>query len=124
MRTEKNVERGQLEAAAFPTMDFISGISFLTLILVGALGIVDGSLTIGVFTAFTWCIWSLIWPIRLMGWFISISRQAVASAKRLFEIADAEETIRNGAGVRGATGRGSEAPPHPHRPTHSGQCGI
>ncbi len=95
LNRRRNIERGQLEANAFPAMDFISGVSFLTLILVGSLQIVNGSLTLGVFTAFTWYIWSLIWPIRLMGWFISISRQAVASAKRLFEIADAEETIRD-----------------------------
>jgi ABC-type multidrug transport system fused ATPase/permease subunit len=97
LNRQKNIERGRLEANAFPAMDFISGVSFLLLILVGSLQIVNGALTLGVFTAFTWYIWSLIWPIRLMGWFISISRQAVASAKRLFEIADAEETIRDPA---------------------------
>jgi ATP-binding cassette subfamily B protein len=95
LNRQKNIERGQLEASAFPTMDFISGVSFLTLLLVGGISIVNGAITIGTFTAFTWYIWSLIWPIRLMGWFISISRQAVASCKRLFEIADAEVTIRD-----------------------------
>lgn len=95
LNRQRNIERGQLEAAAFPTMDFISGLSFTVLLLVGALRIIEGSLTLGVFTAFTWYIWSLIWPIRLIGWFVSISRQAVSAAKRLFEIADAEETIRD-----------------------------
>ncbi|MCS6774863.1 MAG: ABC transporter ATP-binding protein [Anaerolineae bacterium] len=89
----RNVERGQLEAAAFPAMDFVSGLSFTVLLLVGALRIVEGSLSLGVFTAFTWYIWSLIWPIRLMGWFISILRQAMSAAKRLFDILDAEERI-------------------------------
>jgi ATP-binding cassette subfamily B protein len=100
LNRQKNIERGQLEAGAFPTMDFISGVSFLTLLLVGGISIVNGAITIGTFTAFTWYIWSLIWPIRLMGWFISISRQAVASAKRLFEIADAPVTITDPSNVR------------------------
>jgi ATP-binding cassette subfamily B protein len=104
LNRQKNIERGQLEASAYPTMDFISGVSFLTLLLVGGISIVNGAITIGTFTAFTWYIWSLIWPIRLMGWFISISRQAVASAKRLFEIADAPETIVDGPGVQGSRG--------------------
>jgi ATP-binding cassette subfamily B protein len=104
LNRQKNIERGQLEAGAFPTMDFISGVSFLTLLLVGGISIVNGAITIGTFTAFTWYIWSLIWPIRLMGWFISISRQAVASAKRLFEIADAPVTIVDGPGVQGSRG--------------------
>ncbi len=100
LNRQKNIERGLLEANAFPAMDFISGVAFLMVILVGALQIVNGALTLGVFTAFTWYIWSLIWPIRLMGWFISISRQAVASAKRLFEIADAPITLSDGPNVR------------------------
>lgn len=93
LNRQKNIDRGMLEAAAFPTMDFISGVAFLMLLLAGSLRIIEGSLTLGVFTAFTWYIWSLIWPIRLMGWFVSIARQAVASCKRLFEIYDAKETI-------------------------------
>ncbi|MCS6848497.1 MAG: ABC transporter ATP-binding protein [Anaerolineae bacterium] len=100
LNRQRNIERGLLEAHAFPAMDFISGFSFLMVILVGALQIVNGALTLGVFTAFTWYIWSLIWPIRLMGWFISISRQAVASCKRLFEILDAPITISDGTNVR------------------------
>ncbi len=93
LNRQKNVERGQLKAAAFPTMDFISGISFTVLLLVGSLRMIEGSLTLGTFMSFTWYIWSLIWPIRLIGWFISISRQAVASSKRLFEIEDAVVSI-------------------------------
>jgi ATP-binding cassette subfamily B protein len=100
LNREKNVARGQLEAAAFPTMDFISGLSFTVLLLVGALRMIEGSLSLGTFTAFTWYIWSLIWPIRLIGWFISISRQAVASCKRLFEIEDAVEAIGDDANVQ------------------------
>jgi len=99
LNRERNIERGRLEANAFPAMDFVSGVSFVLLILVGSLQIVNGALTLGVFTAFTWYIWSLIWPIRLMGWFISISRQAAASARRLFEIADAPNPITDPARV-------------------------
>jgi ATP-binding cassette subfamily B protein len=110
LNRQKNVDRGQLEAAAFPTMDFISGVAFLTLLLAGSLRIIEGSLTLGTFTAFTWYIWSLIWPIRLMGWFISISRQAVASSKRLFEIYDAKETITDPA----------SSPAHPVTPSSVG----
>ncbi|MCS7055621.1 MAG: ABC transporter ATP-binding protein/permease [Thermoflexales bacterium] len=99
LNRQKNIERGLLEANAFPAMDFISGFSFLMVISVGALQIVNGALTLGVFTAFTWYVWSLIWPIRLMGWFISISRQAASSAKRLFEIADAPIAIADGPGA-------------------------
>ena len=85
----KNVDRAKLEAGAFPMMDFVSSLSFLIMILVGALRLVQGSLTLGVYFSFTWYIWSIIWPVRITGWLVSIMRQAVASVPRLFAIADA-----------------------------------
>lgn len=126
LNRQKNIDRGMLEAAAFPTMDFISGVAFLMLLLAGSLRIIEGSLTLGTFTAFTWYIWSLIWPIRLMGWFVSISRQAVASCKRLFKIYDAKETITDPAPA-GVTGRQGDTvtgiTPSPHHPITSSQSG-
>jgi ATP-binding cassette subfamily B protein len=122
MNRQKNVDRGLLEAAAFPTMDFISGVAFLVLLLAGSLRIIEGSLSLGTFTAFTWYIWALIWPIRLMGWFISISRQAVASCKRLFEINDAKETITDPVTVKSADVTGvTPSPRHPVTVSASGR---
>lgn len=89
----KNVDRAKLEASAFPMMNFVSGLSFLVMIAVGAVRLVEGSLTLGIYFSFTWYIWSIIWPVRITGWLVSIMRQASASAPRLFAIIDAPETI-------------------------------
>lgn len=91
----RNVDRARLEAGAFPMMDFVSGISFLVMLAVGAVRLIEGSLTLGVFFSFTWYIWSIIWPVRITGWLVSIMRQAVASIPRLWAILEAEETIRD-----------------------------
>ncbi|MCS7059873.1 MAG: ABC transporter ATP-binding protein [Anaerolineae bacterium] len=93
----RNVERARLEAGAFPMMDFVSGLSFLVMLAVGAVRLVEGSLSLGVFFSFTWYIWSIIWPVRITGWLVSIMRQAVASIPRLWAILQAEETIRDPA---------------------------
>jgi ATP-binding cassette subfamily B protein len=95
LNRSKNVTRARLEANAFPMMDFVSGMSFIVMLAVGALRLADGSLSFGVFSAFTWYIWSIIWPVRIAGWLVSIMRQAVASAPRLFAILDAPETVRD-----------------------------
>ncbi len=92
----KNVDRAKIEASAFPMMDFVSGLSFLVMIAVGAIRLVEGSLTLGVYFSFTWYIWSIIWPVRITGWLVSIMRQAAASTPRLFAILDAPESIRDG----------------------------
>ena len=106
----RNVDRAKLEAGAFPMMDFVSGLSFLVMLTVGAARLVDGSLSLGVFFSFTWYIWSIIWPVRITGWLVSIMRQAVASIPRLWAILDAQETIRDaestGAGEQRSRGAG------------------
>ena len=89
LNRSKNVARAKLEANAFPMMDFVSGLCFLMMISVGALRLVNGSLTLGIYFSFTWYVWSLIWPVRITGWLVSIMRQAAASVPRLFAIADA-----------------------------------
>ena len=85
----KNINRAKLEANYFPTADFLSSLSFVILTLVGALRLMDGTLTYGIFFSFTWYIWSLVWPMREIGFLTNIMRQAVAAAPRLFQIADA-----------------------------------
>ena len=87
----KNVNRAKLEADYFPSADFFSSLSFVILVLVGSFRLMDGTLSFGTFFSFTWYIWSLIWPMRELGFFTNIMRQAAASAPRLFAIADAAE---------------------------------
>jgi ATP-binding cassette subfamily B protein len=88
---QKNVNRAKLEADYFPSADFFSSLSFVILVLVGSFRLMDGTLSFGIFFSFTWYIWSLIWPMRELGFFTNIMRQAAASAPRLFAIADASE---------------------------------
>src|SRR5450759_3426572 len=78
----KNVARAKLEANAFPMMDFVSGLCFLVMIAVGALRLVNGSLTLGTYVSFTWYICSIIWQVRIDGWLVRIMRQAAASVPR------------------------------------------
>jgi ATP-binding cassette, subfamily B, multidrug efflux pump len=109
LNREKNVNRARLEAGAFPMMDFVSGLSFLIMIMVGALRLVNNSLTLGVYFSFTWYIWSIIWPIRITGWLVSTMRQAAASVPRLFAIADAPVSIHDvGRGEQENRSRGAE----------------
>ncbi|MGQ9815795.1 MAG: ABC transporter ATP-binding protein [Candidatus Roseilinea sp.] len=102
----RNVDRARLEAGAFPMMDFVSGLSFLIMLAVGSVRLIEGSLSLGVFFSFTWYIWSIIWPVRITGWLVNIMRQAVASIPRLWEILQAKETIQDDASTtRAASGQ-------------------
>lgn len=104
---DKNVHRAKLEADYFPSADFFSALSWIMLVLVGCIRLMEGSLTLGVFFAFNWYIWGLIWPLRSVGFLVNIMRQAAAAAPRLFMIADAEETIKDRPDAIPWSGEGS-----------------
>ncbi|HEY64339.1 MAG TPA: ABC transporter ATP-binding protein [Caldilineae bacterium] len=52
-----------------------------------------GEVTLGTFFAYQWYLWGVIWPVRMMGWLLSIMRQALAAIPRILEILDAPITI-------------------------------
>ena len=89
LNLQKNLVRAKLEAGYFPAADFVSSLSFVILVLAGALRMMDGTLSAGTFFSFNWYIWSLVWPMRELGFFTNIMRQAAAAAPRVFAIADA-----------------------------------
>lgn len=86
---QKNLARSRLEANSFPAMDLMVGLSFALLALVGGLRVMNGQGGVGQFFSYQWYLWGIIWPVRFMGWLISMMRQALAAAPRLFEILDA-----------------------------------
>jgi ATP-binding cassette subfamily B multidrug efflux pump len=88
-----NLKRADIEAYAFPLMDLLMNLSFVILIWYGAVRVMNGETSLGTFFSFTWYIWGIVWPVRMAGFLVSIMRQALAAAPRLFEILDAEQDI-------------------------------
>ncbi|MCC7354458.1 MAG: ABC transporter ATP-binding protein [Anaerolineae bacterium] len=89
----KSIRRGRIEARSFPTMDLFMGFCFVVLAWYGGLLVIRGELTLGFFFAYQWYLWGVIWPVRMMGWLLSIMRQSLAAMPRLTEIMDAPITI-------------------------------
>src|SRR5205823_5421500 len=56
--------------------------------LVGGRQVIDGSLTIGAFTAFYAYLLMLISPMRTLGYMLSAAQRATASGARIFQILD------------------------------------
>lgn len=93
LNRQKNLDRSRLEANSFPAMDAMVGITFALLAYFGAQRVINGQGDLGQFFSYQWYLWGIIWPVRFMGWLISMMRQALAAAPRLFEILDAPLTI-------------------------------
>ena len=69
------------------------------ILLVGGRQVVNGSLTLGDFTAFYTYLLMLIGPMRMFGVALGLAQRATASGARLFEILDREPRIVGGSGA-------------------------
>ena len=86
---EQGLKVRRTVANAFPLMFSVGtiGVAFVT--WVGALQIINGSLTVGEFVAFTSYLFLLLQPLFVLGFGAQSIARAGASADRLFEILDA-----------------------------------
>jgi ATP-binding cassette subfamily B multidrug efflux pump len=85
---QANINRAGIEAHTFPVLNFITGFCFFLLYWCGGRQVYDGNLSIGKFFSFNWYLWGLIWPIRFVGYLISVAKEAIAAGPRLFEVLD------------------------------------
>src|SRR2546423_10998446 len=89
----------RLRAFYQPLIGFLPNLGLAAILLVGGRLVIDGSLTLGAFTAFYAYMLMLISPMRTLGVFLGMSQRAVASGARIFQILDRapEMTVPEGA---------------------------
>jgi len=90
---QKNLEITKLWSFFFPLMDFISGLGTIAVLWFGGWQIMKGNLTLGEFIAFNMYLMYLMWPIRMLGFIINVSKEAMASGQRIFEIFDTKSEV-------------------------------
>ena len=92
---EANLERADIEARAQPFLELLTGLSAVSMIGYGGYLVLSGQMTVGTLFAFYSLLWSLIWPVRMMGWLVNMAEQSLAAAPRLFELLDTEPEIKD-----------------------------
>jgi len=78
----------RLQAFYQPLIGFLPNLGLAAILLVGGRQVIDGSLSLGAFTAFYAYMLMLISPMRTLGVFLGMSQRAVASGARIFQILD------------------------------------
>lgn len=81
-------------ATIFPTAFLIAGVSLILVVWVGGNLVVQGNLGLGELTAFTSYLALLLIPVTQLGFIVASASQAGASGKRVFEIIDTENEIK------------------------------
>jgi ATP-binding cassette subfamily B protein len=89
----------RLRAFYNPFIGFLPSVGLAVILLVGGRQVIDGSLTLGDFTAFYTYLLMLIGPMRQLGIALGMAQRATASGARLFEILDREPQLRSPAGA-------------------------
>ena len=78
----------RIQALFGPLISFVPNLGLAAILLVGGREVIDGTLTLGQFTAFYAYLLMLISPMRTLGYMLGSAQRATASGARIFEILD------------------------------------
>lgn len=82
----RHMDLVKLQALFQPIFFSIAGLSSIIVLLIGGKMVMNGSLTLGIISAFFAYLGMLIWPMISFGWVANMIQQADASMKRLMKI--------------------------------------
>jgi ATP-binding cassette subfamily B protein len=87
----------RIQAFYAPAIGFLPQLGLAAILFFGGRRVVDGTMSLGDFTAFyTWLL-MLLAPMRMLGMALGMSQRATASGARLFEVLDRAPTISSPA---------------------------
>jgi ABC-type multidrug transport system fused ATPase/permease subunit len=78
----------KIQAVYQPLISFLPNLGLAAILLVGGREVIDGSITLGQFTAFYAYLLMLISPMRTLGYLLGSAQRATASGARIFQILD------------------------------------
>jgi ABC-type multidrug transport system fused ATPase/permease subunit len=80
----------RIQALFGPMISFLPNLGLAAILLVGGREVINGTLSVGSFTAFYAYLLMLISPMRTLGYMLSAAQRATASGARVFQILDRE----------------------------------
>jgi len=94
---KRNVSLARTNAAFFPFMLLLIGLSTLLTIYVGGIEAIAGNITTGNIAEFIIYVNMLTWPMASIGWVTSIIQRAAASQKRINEFLNTKVEVDDGS---------------------------
>ncbi len=89
----------RIQARYNPMISFLPNLGLALILLVGGRQVIDGTITLGQFTAFYAYLLMLISPMRTLGYMLGAAQRATASGARIFQVLDCEPTMTVPAGA-------------------------
>ena len=99
---DTSMRKVRLSARFWTFLEVIPNIAVAVVLLLGARGVGNGSLTLGTLVAFITLMLSLVWPIAALGYILAMAQEAMTAAARVLEIFDTLPAITSGDTVLAA----------------------
>jgi len=96
---DQSIYSTRLQAFFSPLIGLLPQLGIALVLLIGGRQVIDGSLSLGDFTAFYTYMVILAGPMRMLGVTMGMAQRAIASGNRLFEILDREPRIDSPPGA-------------------------
>ncbi|MFC0556084.1 ABC transporter ATP-binding protein [Planotetraspora thailandica] len=89
----------RLASRFFTFLEVVPNVTLALVVLVGALAVAGGSLTLGTLVAFTTLVLQLVWPVASLGYILAMGQEAMTAADRVTEVLDTVPEITGGTRV-------------------------
>src|SRR6476660_1466308 len=96
---DQSIYSTRLQAFFSPLIGLLPQLGIALVLLIGGRMVIDGTLSLGNFTAFYTYLVMLAGPMRSLGVMMGMAQRAIASGNRMFEIIDREPLIQSPPGA-------------------------
>ena len=90
----QNLRLATLTGSFMPLLQGLIGLTFLLVLWMGGMRLLDGRISLGSFVMFNTFMGILVWPMIAFGWVVNLMQRGSASMKRIQEYMREEPTIR------------------------------
>ena len=87
------VGKARMLARTWSQFDLVPNVTLATVLVIGALQVARGHLSLGALVAFVSLQVMLVWPIDALGWIIANAQEAMSAADRVYEVLDTPPSI-------------------------------
>ncbi|XVQ88936.1 ABC transporter ATP-binding protein [Microbispora siamensis] len=89
----------RLASRFFTFLEVVPNVTLALVLLLGAIAVGAGALTLGTLVAFTTLVLQLVWPVASLGYILAMGQEAMTSADRVVEVLDTVPAISGGRAV-------------------------
>lgn len=93
---DSSVAKVRLSARFWTFLEIIPNVALAIVLLLGAIAVGNGSLSLGTLVAFITLMLSLVWSVASLGVILSMAQEAMTAADRVVEVLDTKSTIVGG----------------------------